>query len=170
MRLSVSAAGLVEVRQTDALSFRNKDLQVSQGLVFHGRTNSAALAANESHVQLFNPVGSAITVLVDRATVISTVAQVIRLTHHNTALTFSLDAGLNKDIGGAAPVGQLRTQQQSGFLGTEALQVITDQSGYRDFGIIFPILLGAGEGVLLVPTTQNVGLFVMYEWRELGAL
>ena len=107
MRLSLSGAGLVEVRQTDALSFRGKDLQISQGLGFHGISDSAALAANESAVQLFNPVGSAIQILLDKATVSSSASVIIRLNEHNTALTFSLTAGLNKNVGGAVPVGQL---------------------------------------------------------------
>lgn len=166
MRLSLSGAGLVDVRQTDALSFNGRDLQISQGLGFLGLVNVGPLAANFSHAQLFNPVGSIITVIVDRVTVISTAATPIRLTVHNTALTFSLTAGLNKNNGGAAPVGQLRSEQSLGFLGTEVARVIANAGGYKDFGLTFPVQLSAGQGIVVVPTVVLTSLDASWEWRE----
>lgn len=149
-----------------AVPFLDRDFQVSEGIAFHGVNNSAALAANNSHVQLFNPVGSSVVVFLDDLTVGGILPLIVRVTQHTTALTFSLTAGLNKNIGGTAPVAELRNQQTSGFLGTEFANIDLGPALRQRAGIIFPVQLDAGQGVVVVPTTQNVGLFVSWEWRE----
>lgn len=138
------------------------------GQAFIGGHFVSGTGSQYTHIQLFNPGGSGVIVFVFSIVGNPDTAAHVQLRSHNTALTTLSAQRVNKNMGGAAPVCEVRHQTNASLLGT----LITPSgplpldTPYR-FLVGDPIVLGAGEGVLTVPGIVNVGSLGAYEWIEL---
>ncbi len=158
MRLTAAVGSLVNV---DWLY----SIRQARGFVGHGQ--QAAVAAQNSHVQLLNPVGSGRTVIVHGLIGVQDLAGYVYVRLHDPALATLLGNGVNLAVGGAASVAELRATTNVGILGTPlrafgmgatlAYAVVTD----------WFVLLAPGKGVLMAAGTLNNGLGASYEWIEL---
>lgn len=141
--------------------------EVRAGRAFGGAIIQANIAAEFSHVQLFNPVASGVTALV-RAIVGSTnTSDRMEVAFFNTALATLGADGRNLLSGGAAPVAQVRA-------GTNAAQQ-GDRFAAQQILANTPIALteewvcelGPAEGVIIRLSTVNISLVGSFSWVEL---
>lgn len=169
---SVSISGSVAVTLADLITrllgvIRTEDASESRASrAFMGYVNQGAVAAENSHVQIHNPAASGKTVIVRSVRVSATVATYVRLAIYNTALTTSVATKANKDSGGAAPVANIRSATNAGELGTaigsHRIAAVTP----TEMIAAGPILLGAGEGLVVLDVNVNDTLTGTFEWTE----
>lgn len=167
MRIGGSGSQGVDVLQSDAAQFRGTDFVVSNAAAFIGTGNLSNTAAVISHVQLFNPAGSGVTVIVDGMIFAMGTAGRFLLASHDTELTTDGGAWLNALMGGAAGAAHVRTQNNATVLGTAfgggRLAGNTGEPFVFPFGLQIP----AGAGILLSPTLVNVSATVTFWGREI---
>ena len=136
----------------------------------------AALAANRSIVQLFNPAGSNTHLLLKRIWASATSATTMRIKTHDTALADSHTtiAAMIRQEGTSqvAPLAQIRSVQGAdvgsivAFLNleinvTEEFNFIVSDGEHFDGFVIEP-----GRGILVVPSGDNVGMKATWHWLE----
>lgn len=123
-------------------------------------------AANNSHVQLFNPAGSQITVIVRSVIGGPSANDLMLFRTHNTALTTLVGNGVNLLSGGAAGVAEVRTLDNAIVLGTGfgSFRALANDS--KQVGPDWIIELGASEGLATSPATLNVGNATTFFWLE----
>lgn len=144
-----------------------------------GGDTIAAEAAKRSQVQLFNPPGSGVTVILHRIWIALSASEIVTLRMHNTALA---DAGaftpliLNRTAGNQPqPSAQIRTLKDAG-LGTIAMfwPMVVAGLDYREIHLervgavqVFEgPSLAEGRGFNIVPSADNIGLTATFEWSE----
>ena len=137
-----------------------------QGKCFFGGTTLAASVGNVSIVQLFNPVASGLTILLRMYSMSVDVAGAVVTGEYNVALTTNAGNVGPLLFGGAAPVGQIRTQNPVGNLGGTRWPIdllastvfVTQPDWYA--------LLPAGQGFNLQTLATNTRLRVGVLWAE----
>lgn len=140
--------------------------QIRAGRAFYAGTQQGGASTN--CVQLHNPVGSGIIVvvrsLIGGPGAVTTAMQVRR---QDTAILSSV-SGVNLLAGGAASVANLRFESRAAPGGTV---VAVYPAGGANVGFRYlqewSYELGAGEGVMLNPASANVDCIATYEWIEL---
>lgn len=120
-------------------------------VAYMGAASSAALAANYSHVQLWNPSATKRCVIEQVMAGASLVGSV-QLVFHNAALTTLVGAIRSKLSGGADGPFQLRSQQNAAQIGTAAPFL-----GWHAQPAATPVLYPMKEPIVL---TVNQGLIV----------
>jgi hypothetical protein len=140
--------------------------ELRAGRAFGGSAQSTAVAANFSHVQLFNPVGSLITIIARLATVSLAATQNVGIGIYNTALTTLSGNGLNLLSGGAAAVGEVRTQVNGAALGTFIYLLDLAANDPKDFAAEWLLELGAGEGMIITGGVVNISVRGSFLWME----
>ncbi len=126
-----------------------------------------ASVGNYPHIQLFNPVGSGIIIIVHRILVNVEATEGLRLNIHNTAITTDQGKGTNLLIGGDAAIGEVRSQDNAAQLGTLLWRIQVLASSPLDIVKDWYLELGAGEGILVQTHLVNRALYVAYDWSEL---
>jgi len=123
--------------------------------------------ANMSFVQLMNPAGSGITIIIKALILCPTVTSINHIAVHNTALTNLLDNGVNLLSGGSDGLGEIRGQQSAVALGTRFMQIpLLDDRPYIVPGSWF-MELGAGEGIVMNQSFSGVDGIANWHWIEL---
>ena len=131
---------------------------------------SVALAASVGdfgHIQLFNPGGSGITIIVHKIYPATNNQQEFVIQTHNTALTTLVGTGINLLSGGAAGIGELRTENILSITGTQLYRGRILGSTLIALPLEWFMELGAGEGVLFTTTGSNEAHVDTFEWIEL---
>lgn len=171
MRLSLG--GLPDVNVSDRIT---RDVgwvadrwlrELRAGRAFGGFASVGAGAGVQGHAQLFNPVGSGITVIVYRVylTVLTTTS--ILMSHYNTALTTLATTTRNMLSGGTAPVAEVRSQTNTGSFGSLFWRSdLTASTGFN-IGIEWLSELGAGEGLVILCGNNNTEMNGSYFWIEI---
>lgn len=142
-----------------------------------GNGDIAVLAANRSMVQLFNPVGSGVTVILHKVWVALTVpgrftlrTSVVALADAITTLTV-----LNRRLGNQPePSAQMRSLRGTGVGGPDLSWTIDIADRSYEFDLqrldasqeFHGPSLAEGRGYTMVPDTDNVGAEVTYLWSE----
>ena len=124
---------------------------------------------NQSHVQLFNPAGSGAIIHVEAVLVTIDTAGVIRLVQYDAALT-TLSAQIawrDRRISGA-PSAEVRIQDNNGALGS--IRGLARLPAAEGALIPLDVTLSPSEGVLVVPSTQNVECMATYFFTERSLL
>lgn len=142
-----------------------------------GNASLAALAANRSMIQIFNPVGSGITVILHRLWTSLGAAGIVRLLTHNTALADAVTslAVMERALGNQAePAAQLRSARAAA-VGTvvQAWELDTASRSYEwdlsRFGGVYDFegpSLAEGRGLLLSPSIDNLAMIIGFLWSE----
>jgi len=141
-----------------------------------GGLTLAALAANRSMIQLFNPGGSNTDLLLKRIWGFTGAANALVLFTHDTALaSLSTKSGAlvrSEGTNQIAPVGQIRNAQASA-VGTDIgswttlantlvkLEFMTGDGDHFDGIVIQP-----GRGILIAPTDDNIEVRATFQWLE----
>lgn len=127
----------------------------------------AAVAAENAHIQLFNPATSGVIVHVDSCIVSAIVnATNCLLAEFDTPITTNLSTlGYRDRRVAGSPVAQVRRQSNAGTLGADRLSF---RIGATDT-ILIPVdtFLGPGEGVLVVLETAQTEINCSWYWEEL---
>lgn len=127
---------------------------------------SAAVAAQYSYCQLFNPLGSGKQILVRQMNADAPIQTIIVAALYNTALATLVGNGTNLLSGGAASVGEGRTGSDANPLGT----------GLASYDVLAntPIFVGndwiaelsPGMGIIARVGTVNNGTRATFTWSE----
>lgn len=136
----------------------------------------AALAANRSMVQLFNPGDTNTDIYLQRLWCSSTADGNIQLKIHDTALTTNLSTNValwrREGTSQPRPVAQVR-KVQGASVGTVfgLVEVLDNVSQLVDFRLgdgqqHDGLVLQPGRGILLNPGGDNLQINVMFHWLE----
>lgn len=159
--MKVSLGGAVSVTATERwLS------EIRAGRAFRKGSQQGAPGVGQNNVkQLFNPVGSAITVILFRALVLKPTTATVNFGADNTARGANSGFGENLLNGGAIAVGEHRAGSTAGALGLNT--ALTLQANVLT-QLIYPwgFELGAAEGFSISSATANEALDSMFEWIE----
>ena len=141
--------------------------EIRAGRAFIRGAAVGASGGNFTEIQLFNPIGSGITIIGHRLLFSSGATEEVRLTTFNTALATLVGAGINLLAGGAAGVGEVRSAVPAAIDGTLVMPVNvlinTPVTVIDDW--FFE--LGAAEGIITVPNVVNTSFRATYMWIEL---
>lgn len=133
-----------------------------------GAATQGAVASEFSHIQILNPAGSGKILYVDNLMASVGAASHIDLLRYDTALTTAVAARSLK-IGGAAGIGQVRTQTFTTLVGTGDLIAQIRMAADAPFDIFkyqSPIIIAPGEGIVARCRLANTGLSINGIWRE----
>lgn len=122
-----------------------------------------------SEVQLLNPVGSGVVVLVYILSAVVPPSTLALWNRYDTALPTLVSTGVNLLLGGAGGAAQVRSSQPAAVEGTEITSLrIQDPSPLARYPAwIFE--MAAGTGVLLTTGGQNTRISAQFMWIELPA-
>jgi hypothetical protein len=141
--------------------------EIRAGRAFTRGSGAGPSVGNLSECQLFNPVGSLITIIVFRIVCAGDVTGQIRLRTFNTALATLVGTGFNLLAVGAAATGEYRTATPAVEDGTTVWDHRSLASTPTLIADAWAWELGAGEGILTQQATVNQILFTAYYWIEL---
>ena len=133
-----------------------------------GYAYTAALAANYSYLQLWNPVGSGRNAFTKKLSCMSTTGG-FYARFYNTAMATLIGNAVNKKNGGAVSSCEIRGTQNAAALGT-TIDYFTDapnKNVYQAFDQ--PIELTPGTGLILSPAAPNFDLTSFFDFYEESA-
>lgn len=140
-----------------------------------GRTEVAAVANQTSFVQLFNPSGSNVLIVIEQIAVGAGVAAFARVRSHAAALGATTGDENFRDLrrrGNTGPlVAELRSGNQAAQLSGFALETARIVASTYMPLFSAPIVVSPGTGISVqsdAPAT-GVGLEVFFRWSERGA-
>lgn len=138
------------------------------GQAFVARINLAASPGNYSHVQLWNPPGSAKKLIVNQFGIASGTLQGVYLNRHNAALTnaYATLNPLSKLTSGVASVAEQRTVANAAVLGStwQVLNVAASISLLER--LTDPYVIEAGQGLVFCGSTVNSDVSVHVHFNE----
>lgn len=140
--------------------------ELRAGRAFARTEGLGASVGNNSHVQLFNPAASGVTIIVYVLELSLAATGQFEITLYNTALTNLTGVGINLLNGGAAALGQLRWANNAGVLGTRHSTGLLLANTPFSEPVRWCAELGAGEGVVVVPAAVNTGMNATIYWVE----
>ncbi|WP_444632767.1 hypothetical protein [Cupriavidus oxalaticus] len=137
------------------------------GLAFSAYSSASAVAATYTHLQLWNPVGSAKNLVVESTACSCGGAWGFQLRLHSAAISSLIGNGASKLSGAAASVAELRQQTNAAILGGAPL-IGLDVTGGTPFIYkpVEPIVIKPGYGLMIVSTPQNTPFAGTFEWYE----
>lgn len=137
------------------------------GIAFIGAVAPPAVAAQYSHGQLWNPLGSGKSLFLEAITLSSATAQVVYFGRSIAALPIAGAPAFNKLLGAASGVGLLKytnnaVQQyaQNGLAYTIAANSVSTIN-FRE-----PLVASPGTGFVAFSNTLNTDLTCNFEWYE----
>lgn len=134
---------------------------------FIGGGTLSGLALNFSHIQLFNPVGSGINIIVTSITASQGSGVDVNVAVNTAALSTNITSVGNQFAGGPAPVATLNSENNTTQFGTVISREPQD-AAENIINIVKGNLfaLEPGNGVLVNPVNQNSSLEASYSWLE----
>lgn len=160
--MRVNTGGAVQVSTSTELWLA----EIRAGRAFSGGQGLVASVGNFSELQLFNPVGSAITIVVRSIILTVGAASGADIRQHNTALATLQFNGRNLLSGGAAAIGEIRSATPAAQDGTR-IGLVNAPAQTPLYPVPdWYIELGAGEGILLSSDQTNASVSAIFSWRE----
>ena len=166
MRINSGGSTDINLLQSDAAQFRNRDFVVNNLGAFAGWHQIGATAAEYQHVGLYNPVGSGITIFVDQLSAFGSVDSQIFIRFSATELTSFSATWRNKRANQAAGAGRLSNQSNAIQLGTTWIEFAVLASQSYTVSFASPFQLDAGQGIILQHDTVNRFLSAAFYGRE----
>lgn len=171
---SVFTGTLGELLQTawNALNFLSVDSQsaldsmVRGGKAFIGTNTQAAVAAQNSHCQVFASGGAGTSFALDAITIAKATAGFVSLTRDTTAKTNDDGVLANRKFGMSNAVEHMRSQGNAGVLGTVCGRIVLAANQPLRVEFRYPLIFTNGQGFNVVNETLNEALTVWWEIRE----
>lgn len=138
------------------------------GFGFSHSVDLAASAGSFGLVQLWNPVGSGKTLLVHQGIFYSDALLNYLISANIAALPTLVGAGINRNLGGSAGVGELRTQLAAalpGFVSTPLQFVLSNT--FPSLIVPLTISVPPGNGLVVYNNTVNHRNIASFSWTEL---
>lgn len=134
---------------------------------YMGWENLPASIGNFSHIQLMNPLGSLVNLLV--YTFFTSLGSVgdIQLRRYDIALANMSNSPVNLLDGSQAGAGQIRNVQNAAPLGTQQGVLNTSAGRGSPFTANWLCELTPGKGILVVRDSANVGIEATVCWAEI---
>jgi len=130
-----------------------------------GKQSVGALAANYSYVQLYNPSGSGVLVVVEAMILSVGGNSAISIRNYDTAATsLGTDLSFRDRRLSGAPAAQVRYVQSGANLGDAVAQAFA--VGNDQYLTPLDFLLSPGKGLCTRPDTQNVQNITTLFWSE----
>lgn len=140
---------------------------IRAGQAFARSLNQTASIGNFSHVQLFNPAGSGVNIVLRRILIDVDVPSDVAFRQHDTAFAVAPVAGKNLLAGATSAAGVVDTTATAGESGTTYGQFPVPADSLYPFIDDWFGEIGPGEGFLVGARTVNVALRGWYQWIEL---
>jgi len=134
-----------------------------------GAASQIAVAAQNSHCQLWNPAGSGENLIVEQIFLASTVNTGYLVRSSIVALTSLGGTGYSKKIrvGQAASSAELRYQANAGLLGLNPMFLLNAAvNTSAPYVPREPIVVAPGSGLLIVGQSLNADITASFEWFE----
>lgn len=133
--------------------------------------SQAAIAAQYSHVQLWNPAGSGKVLNVSKFIVNSSSATAVHVRSHNVALGTYQWNGVSKKLGGPQAAGELRGTNNAAILpaGPSILGMTLQANLPYSHKLDEPIIVLPGMGIVAISTTLATDVAANFEWYEENA-
>jgi hypothetical protein len=167
MRQGGGGASDINLLQSDAFTFRNEDYVVNEGLSYSFGTNVAAVAAEFSVIQLWNPDASGVDIMIDRITVTSIVSTFITMRRQTAAEASKVGDWKSTKLDAADGNGELRYDSVAAVAGTTIDSIFVLANSPYDFELEYPVLIPENYGLGIVCQTVNQPLYVSFRGREL---
>ena len=134
---------------------------------FIGYSTSTGGAGLYPQVQLFNPVGSGKNLILNKASVILSVAGGAGLLRGSVQLLNSSGAGSNKFLGKSNSLGVMRNEAAAAVVaGTLIGTVVPPANDQRDFLFSEPLLIEPGLGVSFYCANPTSTATCIWQWIE----
>ncbi len=131
-----------------------------------GRERVIGVAAETTHLQLFNPVNSNVRLRVEKALVTVEGPTLLEIRFHDTALTVnSTQKGWRDRRLVGAPIGEVRGVSLAVSVGS-IVGMFGIPAAFETLQLALDTYLGPGQGVLISATTADIDTFVTYFWDE----
>lgn len=140
--------------------------QLRAARAFLGSASIGPTAANYSHVQLYNPAGSGVQVIVRTAFASVAVAAFVNLGRYDVALTTDQGTGKNSLLGAAAAQAHIRSQDNAARLPTLVAQMYLQAGLPINFASEWLVEISPGQGIVLYPDTVNTEIVAAFSWYE----
>ena len=167
MQLNSPGATDINLLQSDGVTFRNQDFLVNAGKGFFGTAIQQAVASTYSCVQLYNPVSSGVTIMVDRIVASTLSAAQVAVRTYSTALTTKVTDVTNIRVGQSDGQGEIRRNNEGSIPGTGVLLVQLGANAPFQFELDYPFQLDEGEGILVCSHDVQITLLTAFQSREL---
>lgn len=141
--------------------------EMRAGRTFSRGGNVSPGAAAFAEIQLFNPAGSGVTVLVYRLLAGAGANDATQIRTFNTALTTLVGTGINLLAGGAAAVAEIRTNNPAALDGTQVSQTYAPANVTFERVDVWSWELGAAEGIIIAAGAVNISLAAEFYWNEI---
>ena len=169
MRIAGGGSPNVNVLNSDAGQYRNRDFVSAQDGAYMQGANQAAVAGKYSHIQLLNPAGSGVVALVDRVEFSTGAAGLIYFRYYDTGVTTLVQAWEPTLRGGNAGISQVRQDTNAAVLGTRVVRAEVLADTMYSFIFRYPVILAAAEGCMVAADTANTALLASFYGREVSA-
>jgi hypothetical protein len=171
VKILIADRGFVDDRVTGEVSvIDGGKARTYGGGAFLASVNIGPVAAQLSHLQLFNPAGSGKNVILSAFSVSSATSGLLVIGRYNVPLTTSLavTTAVNKLAGGAAGVSQLRSQNSVGNLIVGSPMYLPNIAASTTFvcNLKEPFLIIPGTGIVLEHNSVNTDLAAGFEFYE----
>lgn len=134
---------------------------------FYGAASQNPVAAEYSHIQLFNPSGSGINCVLSRLTATINTSSTLQLRSYNTQLTTDSGNIINKlTSSSVSPECIIRQDTDPTILGDFCDIVEIGGDTPHVFELDEPIILTPGYGVHVTTGNPNVKVRLSFQWHE----
>lgn len=134
---------------------------------YGGSLFPGAVAANSSHVQLWNPANSGKNFYCSQVRFNSNIAGQINISYYNAAYTTTGGVVIPKKLGGAASVALINSQHSAALLQTaihSQYNTAANQLVQLDFAE--PFIIPPGKALCVINQVQNAALSANFDWVE----
>lgn len=166
MRIGGGGSTDINLLQSDAAQFRNKDFVVSQDGAFIGSSVLQAAVSRFPVIQLFNPVGSGVTIIIDHVDYSGTTTQTVSMGFHNIELADDRGAWINQRAAGGAGQGHIRDENFNAATITEFASYFAVSFRIKELPFEYPFILAEGEGLAVQGLTVTTLITVGFYGRE----
>jgi len=166
MQIIGGAATDMNLLQSNSGQYRNEDFAVGANTAFIKGQSQGATASNYSHMQLYNPVGSGVSIIIDGVYVSVSAATYAMFRSLSTELTTSLGSWDSKLMAQPDGNGVIRREANVAQLGTAMYSIELLANEVFSYKPQSPIILPAGQSLTITTNLVNVTLSATFEGRE----
>lgn len=127
--------------------------------------NQVAVVGQTSMVQLHNPTGSGVNLLLAKVHFYVLVATFLNLSSHNAGLLTLVTQGQNKVLGQPASAGQLRIDAAA-VVGSVLMQMAAPANELQTLVFDPHFEIPPGRSILVSGAAANVAINGTFEWKE----
>ena len=169
MKIGGGGSENINILQSDDITLRNLDAVTEDNQAFWGGAQLAAAGGKYPHVQIYNPSGSGVILLLDSILISPVTESTYGWGLYTTECTTDVGAVQSKLVGGAAGNAHVRTENASSVLVTGFGPVYVASARCYELIAGPPFIIGAAKGIAVYGVVVNTSVGVAFSIRELTA-